>query len=181
MNLDSPKNIDPHAAHLTENETISGAWTFTSPLLVPVGSTAIPGLAFVGSPTTGISRAGANLSMSVSHNGVNVIEFQSGVIGTNVPIGSNNSGRPAMMNTPITATVPGFTIRGDFDTGIGYPGADQLNMIAGGEESLRIDKNAVSGNTRLLVYDVDNGTTERVSVGAPDSGGTGYKVLRIPN
>lgn len=48
-------------------------------------------------------------------------------------------------------------------------------------ESLIVDDNATGGNTRLLVYDVDNGQMERVSVGAADSGGSGYKVLRIPN
>jgi len=48
-------------------------------------------------------------------------------------------------------------------------------------EGIKTDKDSTAGNTRLLVYDVDNGTMARVSVGAADSGGTGYKVLRIPN
>lgn len=43
------------------------------------------------------------------------------------------------------------------------------------------DMDGTAGNTRFLIYDVDNATLERVSVGAADSGGTGYKVLRIPN
>jgi hypothetical protein len=47
--------------------------------------------------------------------------------------------------------------------------------------SLQIDDDAVAGNTRLLLYDVDNGKVERVSVGAADSGGAGFKVLRLPN
>lgn len=38
-----------------------------------------------------------------------------------------------------------------------------------------------SGDTHLILYDVDNGVFERVTVGAADSGGAGYKVLRIPN
>ena len=46
---------------------------------------------------------------------------------------------------------------------------------------IQVDDDSTSGNTRLLVYDVDNGQLERVSVGAADSGGAGYKVLRIPN
>ena len=40
---------------------------------------------------------------------------------------------------------------------------------------------AGASQTRFMIYDVDNGTLERVSVGAADSGGSGYKVLRIPN
>ena len=43
------------------------------------------------------------------------------------------------------------------------------------------DTNATAGNTRFLIYDVDNGQLERVSVGAADSGGSGFKVLRIAN
>jgi hypothetical protein len=48
-------------------------------------------------------------------------------------------------------------------------------------ERLRVDNTATAGNTALLLYDVDNGTMERVTVGAADSAGTGFKVLRIPN
>jgi hypothetical protein len=50
-----------------------------------------------------------------------------------------------------------------------------------GTEAGRFDSDATAGNTRFMLYDVDNGTMERVSVGAPDSGGVGYKVLRIAN
>lgn len=56
-----------------------------------------------------------------------------------------------------------------------------LGIMEGATEVARFDTNATAGNTRFLVYDVDNGTLERVSVGAADSGGTGFKVLRIPN
>jgi hypothetical protein len=38
-----------------------------------------------------------------------------------------------------------------------------------------------TGETFLMVFDVDNATLERVIVGAADSGGSGFKVLRIPN
>lgn len=38
-----------------------------------------------------------------------------------------------------------------------------------------------SGETGLWLYDADNATLERVTVGAADSGGAGFKVLRIPN
>jgi hypothetical protein len=45
----------------------------------------------------------------------------------------------------------------------------------------RFDMSTTAGDTRFLIYDVDNATLERVTVGAADSGGTGFKVLRIPN
>ena len=56
-------------------------------------------------------------------------------------------------------------------------------MVAGAavSESARIDSSVTSGDTRFMLYDVDNATMERVTVGAADSGGAGYKVLRIPN
>lgn len=57
------------------------------------------------------------------------------------------------------------------------PNATTLN----GATVARFDNSITAGHTRFLIYDVDNGTLERVTVGAPDSGGAGYKVLRIPN
>lgn len=45
----------------------------------------------------------------------------------------------------------------------------------------KFDNSTTAGNTRFMLYDVDNGTLERVTVGAADSGGAGFKVLRIPN
>jgi hypothetical protein len=47
--------------------------------------------------------------------------------------------------------------------------------------TIKADNDTTAGNTRFLLYDNDNGQLERVSVGAADSGGSGYKVLRIPN
>jgi len=56
-------------------------------------------------------------------------------------------------------------------------------MVAGAAatEALRVDSNVAATETRLLIYDVDNATVERVSVGAAGSGGGAFKLLRIPN
>jgi len=56
-----------------------------------------------------------------------------------------------------------------------------LDIVFNSVTTLQVDRDATAGNTRLLIYDVDNGTFERVSVGAADSGGAGFKLLRIPN
>lgn len=45
----------------------------------------------------------------------------------------------------------------------------------------RFDRPNTATQTALLLYDVDNNAIERVTVGAADSGGAGFKVLRIPN
>lgn len=48
-------------------------------------------------------------------------------------------------------------------------------------DCLQIDGNTTSGETPMLLLDLAAGTMKRVSIGAADSGGTGFKVLRVPN
>jgi hypothetical protein len=48
-------------------------------------------------------------------------------------------------------------------------------------ENARIERTATATHTALMIWDTDNATLERVTVGAAGSGGTGFKVLRIPN
>ncbi len=45
----------------------------------------------------------------------------------------------------------------------------------------QFDDNAVAGETRFMLYDVTAGILQRVSIGAPNSGAAGYRLLRIPN
>jgi hypothetical protein len=59
--------------------------------------------------------------------------------------------------------------------------AKRMDVYSDVGDILRLDSSITAGETRMLVWDVDNATLSRVSVGADDSGGTGYKVLRIPN
>lgn len=66
-------------------------------------------------------------------------------------------------------------------TQIAQVGNGSIQMFVNGQEVTRLDGTVGVGSTRLMIYDVDNATLERVSVGTADSGGTGYKVLRIPN
>lgn len=56
-----------------------------------------------------------------------------------------------------------------------------VDFDAGGLNAGRFDANTTATNTRLLIYDVDNGQLERVSVGGFDSAGSGFKILKIPN
>lgn len=81
-------------------------------------------------------------------------------------------------------------LAGGISTGAGTPGEVQIKVAPAGvsgssantlETVAEFDADTIAGNTRLLIYDVDNGQLERVSVGSADSGGTGYKLLRIPN
>ena len=61
----------------------------------------------------------------------------------------------------------------DNDNSITFP----TNQI----DRLQIDANATAAETSLLVYSVDDAALLRVSVGAADSGGAGFRLLRIPN
>jgi hypothetical protein len=45
----------------------------------------------------------------------------------------------------------------------------------------RVQESVTARDTYLFVWDVDNGVLERVSVGIADSGGVGFKLLRIAN
>lgn len=47
--------------------------------------------------------------------------------------------------------------------------------------AVTFDANATANETRMLLWDVTAGSFRRVSIGAADSGGAGFRVLRIPN
>ena len=64
---------------------------------------------------------------------------------------------------------------------VGTDGEFRIAEAYSANSMATFDVDTTAGNTRMLLWDVDNGVLARVSVGADDSGGTGYKVLRIPN
>lgn len=61
----------------------------------------------------------------------------------------------------------------------------QNDLILGGggltKMGLTLDGSTTGNDTRLLLWDVTAGTFRRVTIGAADSGGAGFRVLRIPN
>lgn len=93
-------------------------------------------------------------------------------------------GGGTLLASTASATVP--NVLPDLDdpnTGLGAQAADNLSLIAGGLEGVRVEDPAdlVAGETALWVFDDDNNVIEQVTVGAADSGGVGFKLLRIPN
>jgi len=54
---------------------------------------------------------------------------------------SENASGPTMQNEAASDTNPVFAFRFDLDTGLGHAGADQLSLIAGGIEGMRITEN----------------------------------------
>jgi hypothetical protein len=65
------------------------------------------------------------------------------------------------------------------DNGAALKGFDRRSAVS--TQRFGFDSSATATHTSLLLFDVDGGTLERVTVGANDSGGSGFKVLRIPN
>lgn len=68
---------------------------------------------------------------------------------------------------------------GDGNIVLNVDGVTQFET--GASVSGQFDGDSSAGNTRFLLWDVTAGSLKRVSVGANDSGGVGYKVLRVPN
>jgi len=108
-------------------------------ITVSPGSVSEPGFTFASDTDTGIY-----------HVTTNTIGFTSGgtwAFGINTGLGllSALSGGPVIRHVEATSTVPTITPhKQDLDTGLGRAGADQLSLIAGGVEGLRISES--SGN-----------------------------------
>jgi hypothetical protein len=68
-----------------------------------------------------------------------------------------------------------LTINSDFGSG------SKIRLNIQGSQAMELDRSTITGDTRLMLWDVSAGTMVRVTRGAADSGGTGYRVLRIPN
>lgn len=66
----------------------------------------------------------------------------------------------------------------NLDAGIPH-GSDSVVQTARTWVSAR--PTTTAGETGLMIYDVDNAVLERVTIGIADSGGVGFKLLRIPN
>ncbi len=74
-----------------------------------------------------------------------------------------------------------FNFKADEDTGLGWFAANTCALVAGNVACVQVDDNATAAETRMLVYDVTAAALRRVSIGAADSGGAGFRLLRIPN
>jgi hypothetical protein len=82
----------------------------------------------------------------------------------------------ALIESSISAKLPSLT--GNAGRVVAVNSAGTALTAATG---LRVDSSVAAGETRVLVYDVDNAAFGRMSVGADDSCGSGYRCLRVPN
>lgn len=58
-----------------------------------------------------------------------------------------------------------------------------IEVVTSGTAAVAVefDRPSAAGQTGMLLYDYDTNSVRRVTVGAADSGGSGYKLLRIAN
>jgi len=105
------------------------------------------------------------------YNSDDQLDIENHINGGNVQIRARDTGgtlRTGLIINPDTTT----TVVADTNVQI-FSGATT--------EVGRFNISSTAGDVRFMVYDVDNGTLQQVSIGADDSGGTGFKVLRITN
>ena len=146
---------DPEApsalVHTTGNETVAGTKTFSSPITSNVTTGTAP---LIVASTTKV----ANLNSSTLDGAVKG-DFALVALVTTVSDLTNDVADLDLSQTVATNAID----------------------IRTTELETHFATTAVAGQTRFLLYDVDNATLERVTVGPADSGGVGFKVLRIPN
>ncbi len=129
----------------------------------PGDHSAAPSLSF-GNGNTGIYESADN-TLIFSSNGSGNLSY----VGTK--LGATNNDRAAMFLGPSGATAAGFRPGGsnDGDTGVGTAGADQLSLIAGGLEGIRVSEAAGAIITDLTGEVRINGQI-KVTGGAPGLG-----------
>ncbi len=140
------------------------ATTISDPLILGNGSNTAPTYSFSSDTDTGMYDDGAG-QISFTSNGTETFRLKANLKAV-------QDGSAAVVN---------FAVGNEGSTGIFQPNGNEIGFSCSGVETARLDDDATATNTRLLIWDVDNATMERVSVGAADTGGSGFKVLRIPN
>lgn len=135
------------------------------------GSAGNPGFSKFDDSNTGIELAGSDVIHIVT-GGSRKVTIDSGGTSTFVEAIREKDG---------SAAAPAYTFSNDSDTGLYSAVANALGVTCGGVDAIRVDNSATADQTRLLVYDVSAASLVRVTRGAADSGGSGFRVLRIPN
>ncbi len=102
--------------------------------------------------------------------------------------GGQTAGAPQLLDETSNATNPVIVpYNGAYTSGMGGI-SGEVSLITGGTEAVNVDAgqdvtvmaDATGANNTALLLNVD-GTMQRVLVGAADSGGAGYRMLRVAN
>lgn len=145
----------------------SSTWTQVKSALFlgPAGSFSAPSYSSATDTDTGMYFSAANeISFAVG-----------GLIG--LTLNSNQQG----LFRAGTNALPSASFSSETDCGMFVQGTNAIGFSTNAVEVMRWDASVTASHVRLLVYDVNTSTLSRVTVGANDSGGAGFKYLRIPN
>lgn len=139
----------------------------SSQTVITGGSLANPSLVFSGDADTGFASLVAQ-TVSVVVNG------------TQHAIFSGVGGNLQQRNPFGVVGSPSYSFNGRETVGLWSSAANTLDVATNGTTRLQVDATVSAGNTALLVS-VAGAAPTRVSVGANDSGGLGFRYLRVPN
>lgn len=140
-------------------------------------------------------RVDSAASSTVTLNSFNLATNQTNAVATHSTFAVNSSGTAATgLGGRLAFTLESSTTNDQDAAAIDWLWTDATHAsrtakltfsLVGNAAALatvaEFDMSTTATHTRMLIYDVDNAALERVSVGAPDSGGSGFKVLCIPN
>lgn len=111
-------------------------------------------------------------TFDVDINNVTILKFNSEAID-----GAVNTGIATFSGSE---NKPGYAFLDSYISGMWYS-LNSVNFSVDGINTAVFDLNSNDGETRFMLYDVTADILQRVSIGDADSGGTGFRVLRIPN
>jgi len=119
--------------------------------VAPTDTEAAPRI-FLGDSDTGF-YGGAGNAFSVTANGDTIAQFRNGGtsdVGVVFTQSTGSTGNVYVKSAVSSDTVPGYTFFVDEDTGIGRAGADNLSLITGGVEAVRIDDNQLMHYNKII-------------------------------
>lgn len=152
-----------------------------APMTRGIWTNGVGALSGIGAARFSADANGPSLEFTKSRGatlGTNTIVQNGDTLGRIVAYGANGTGydNAAEIRFAVNAA-PGAS--GDM------PGRISLLACPDGTavlaESGRFDGNAGANETRFMLFDVTAGALVRVSRGAADSGGAGFRLLRVPN
>ena len=128
--------------------------------------------------SVGSNAGGDSINQFIIGHGLTAIANPTAVLFrlTNASGNNNAAGAMTLQAGLSTGNVVGPAV----NLAVGAPGASGV-VLQTQRIGVSCSPSTTATETYLMVYDVDNNVLERVSVGAADSGGPGFKVLRIPN
>lgn len=129
----------------------------------PVGTSVQPSLVFANNSASGWYSP-QNGTWTFGQSGTDLVQIDGGAF--SVPVNNIQIG-PADQTTGSLISTDGTSLLFHDNTA--------------GNDTFKLDGNATANETSMLLWDITAASLRRVSIGAADSGGTGFRVLRIPN